>query len=172
MTTPATGSEQHPSSVTIALTVNGEPRSSTVEPRMLLADFLRHHLGLTGTHVGCEQGVCGACSVLLDGELVRSCLMLALQAAGTHIETVESLGRLDSLHPIQAAFREHHALQCGFCTPGFLMATKALLAENAAPTDAEIRDYLRGNVCRCTGYAGIVSAVGAAARALGGEGGA
>jgi len=169
MRTVPTSHDPEADPVTIALTVNGEPRSASAEPRTLLVDFLRHHLGLTGTHVGCEQGVCGACSVLLDGELVRSCLMLAIQAAGGRIETVESLGRPDSLHPIQMAFREHHALQCGFCTPGFLMATKALLAENAAPSEAEIRDYLRGNICRCTGYAGIVTAVGAAARALGDE---
>ncbi|UGS37273.1 (2Fe-2S)-binding protein [Capillimicrobium parvum] len=154
----------------ITVTVNGEPRTAPTEPRMLLADFLRHELGLTGTHVGCEQGVCGACTVLVDGELVRSCLLFAVQADGAAVETVESLGTREALHPIQEAFREHHALQCGFCTPGFLMAAKALLDAEPDPTEAEIRDHLRGNICRCTGYTGIVAAVRAAAQQLAQEG--
>jgi carbon-monoxide dehydrogenase small subunit len=147
----------------VELRINGEPRSGAAEPRMLLSDFLRHSLGLTGTHVGCEQGVCGACTVLLDGEPVRSCLTFAVQASGSEIETVEGMAVNGKLDPIQQAYRSEHGLQCGFCTPGFLMSTKALLDENPEPTIQEIRDYLSGNVCRCTGYQGIVAAVQKAA---------
>ena len=148
---------------TIRLTVNGTGVVREVEPRRLLADFLREDLGLTGTHVGCEHGVCGACTVLLDDASARSCLTLAVQADGASVETVEGLGRVDALHPIQRAFREHHALQCGFCTPGMLMTTLDLLRRHPSPTEREIRDGLSGNLCRCTGYAHIVRAVQAAA---------
>jgi carbon-monoxide dehydrogenase small subunit len=134
---------------------------------MLLSDFLRHELQLTGTHVGCEQGVCGACTVLVDGEPVRSCLTFAVQAEGASIETVEGLSEHGRMHPIQEAFRSEHGLQCGFCTPGFLLTTKALLAENPSPSEEEVRDFLSGNVCRCTGYVGIVDAVLKAAAASG-----
>jgi carbon-monoxide dehydrogenase small subunit len=150
----------------ISLTVNGEHRSAHAEPRMLLVDLIRGQLGLTGTHVGCEQGVCGACTVRLDGQLVRSCLMFAVQAEGASILTVEGLGSPDHLHPIQEAFHHNHGLQCGFCTPGFLITAAALLDENPRPTESEIREYLRGNICRCTGYAGIVASVLEAARTL------
>lgn len=146
-------------------TVNGAAVERAVEPRLLLSDFLRHDLGLTGTHVGCEHGVCGACTVLVDGEAVRSCLLLAVQADGLAIETVESLAPgSGELHPLQEAFRAHHALQCGFCTPGILMTMVAFLAEHPAPTEAEVRLALAGNLCRCTGYQNIVDAVLAAAR--------
>jgi carbon-monoxide dehydrogenase small subunit len=146
----------------LKLTVNGKTYSGEAEPRTLLSDFLRHELGLTGTHVGCEHGVCGACTVLLDGEPVRSCLMLAVQADGRSLATVEGLADPDGeLSPLQAAFREHHALQCGFCTPGMLMSAEALLrgAGGAALSETAIREGLAGNLCRCTGYAGIVAAV-------------
>lgn len=148
----------------IHVKVNGVSRAAEVEPRLLLSDFLRHELGLTGTHVGCEQGVCGACTVLLDGLPVRSCLMLAVQTDGHAIETVESLGAPDNLHPLQRAFHEAHGLQCGFCTPGILMTLLPFLAENPNPTEAEIRLALSGNLCRCTGYQHIVDAVLLAAR--------
>ena len=144
------------------LTVNGNAYSGEAEPRTLLSDFLRHELGLTGTHVGCEHGVCGACTVLLDGEPVRSCLMLAVQADGRSLATVEGLAEPDgTLSPLQQAFTEHHALQCGFCTPGMLMSAEALLrcAGGAALSETAIREGLAGNLCRCTGYAGIVAAV-------------
>jgi carbon-monoxide dehydrogenase small subunit len=144
--------------------VNGERVERTVEARKTLADFLREDLGLTGTHLGCEHGVCGACTVLLDGEPVRSCLLFAVQAAGTEIQTVESLAAGETLHPVQAAFREHHGLQCGFCTPGFLMSAVALLREHSQPTDEQIMETLGGHLCRCTGYQGIVEAVRAAAQ--------
>ena len=152
----------------VRLTVNGEERRGIAEPRTLLSDFLRAELALTGTHVGCEQGVCGSCSVRLDGELVRSCLVFAVQAEGASLETVEGLATGDELHPVQQAFHEQHGLQCGFCTPGLLIATVDLLERNASPSEAEIRDHLAGNVCRCTGYVGIVAAVQDAARKLGG----
>jgi carbon-monoxide dehydrogenase small subunit len=156
------GAAKHP----IRLTVNGQARERQVEPRLLLSDFLRQDLGLTGTHVGCEHGVCGACTVLVDGEPVRSCLMLAVQADGHEITTVESLAGSDgSLHPLQQAFWEAHALQCGFCTPGFLMTLVPFLAEHAAPSDDEIRLALSGNLCRCTGYENIVEAVKRSTRA-------
>jgi len=148
--------------LSIAMTVNGVRHERAVEPRLLLSDFLRHELGLTGTHVGCEHGVCGACTVLLDGDAVRSCLMFAAQADGHEITTVEGLAparSADSLHPIQAAFREAHALQCGFCTPGFLMTLVPFLREHPNPSEGEIREALSGNLCRCTGYQNIVAAV-------------
>ena len=150
----------------VRLVVNGEERRAIAEPRMLLCDFLRHELGLTGTHVGCEQGVCGACSIRLDGELVRSCTLFAIQAEGASIETVEGLAPGEDLHPVQQAYHEQHGLQCGFCTPGLLLATVDLLERNPSPSEAEIRDYLAGNICRCTGYVGVVAAVQEAARKL------
>ena len=152
--------------IVVRLTVNGEERRGIAEPRLLLVDFLRHELGLTGTHVGCEQGVCGACSIRLDGELVRSCTLFAIQAEGASIETVEGLAPGEDLHPVQQAYHEEHGLQCGFCTPGLLLATVDLLERNPRPSEAEIRDYLAGNICRCTGYVGVVAAVQEAARKL------
>jgi carbon-monoxide dehydrogenase small subunit len=149
---------------TVHLTVNGRTYTRTVEPRTTLADFLRDDLDLTGTHVGCEHGVCGACTVLLDGQPVRSCLLFAIQLDGAVLTTVEGLADGERLHPIQEAFREHHGLQCGFCTPGLLLTAKALLEENPAPTDREIREAIAGNLCRCTGYHFIVDAIRAAAR--------
>lgn len=143
----------------IRVLVNGEAREADVEPRTTLADCLRDQLRLTGTHLGCEHGVCGACTVLLDGVPVRSCLMLAVQADGHDITTVEGLAEGEQLHPVQQAFSDSHGFQCGFCTPGFVMTTVALLQENPSPTEAEIRDYLSGNICRCTGYQSIVDGV-------------
>ena len=151
----------------VRLTANGEERRGIAEPRTLLSDFLRGELGLTGTHVGCEQGVCGACTIRLDGEIVRSCLLFAVQAEGSRIETIEGLARGAELHPVQQAFREEHGLQCGYCTPGLVLASVDLLERNPAPSEAEIREYLAGNVCRCTGYVGIVAAVQSAARKRG-----
>jgi len=151
----------------IKLTVNGIPREGRCESRKLLVDFLREDLGLTGTHVGCEHGICGACTVLVNGEAARSCLMLAVQADGAEIMTVEGLMRDGQLHPLQAAFREHHGLQCGFCTPGMLLTALDLLRTNPAPTEDEVREGLSAVLCRCTGYHGIVKAVRAAAAALG-----
>ena len=148
----------------LRLTVNGRAVREEVEPRLLLSDFLRHRLGLTGTHVGCEHGVCGACTIRLDGAAVRSCLVLAVQAEGASIETVEALAGADGLSPLQAAFRRHHALQCGFCTPGILLAAADLLARGT-PTREEIVDMLSGHLSRCTGYAPIVAAIEEAARA-------
>jgi carbon-monoxide dehydrogenase small subunit len=149
---------------TVRLKVNGVARQAAVEPRRLLADFLRQDLGLTGTHIGCEHGICGACTVLLNGEAVRSCLMLAVQADGAEVATVEGLAAPDgTLNPLQQAFREHHALQCGFCTPGMLMAAYDLIRVNPTPTEDEIRAGLSAVLCRCTGYQGIVDAVKAAA---------
>ena len=150
----------------IAVEVNGRVHEADVEPRTLLSDFLRHDAGLTGTHVGCEHGVCGACTVQVDGEPVRSCLMLAVQARGRSVLTVEGLaGAGGELHPLQQAFHEHHALQCGFCTPCMLMAAEALLRGNPEPSEREVREGLAGHLCRCTGYEGIVAAVRAAAQA-------
>ena len=143
----------------VTVTVNGTQYERAVEPRLLLSDFLRHELGLTGTHVGCEHGVCGACTVLFDGEPVRSCLMFAVQANGHEILTVEGLGTMDNLHPLQEAFRETHAVQCGFCTPGILMSLLPFLEGNPNPTEEEIREAISGNLCRCTGYQHIVDAV-------------
>lgn len=167
-----------PAAQTITVRVNGREHTRTVEPRRLLSDFLRHDLDLTGTHVGCEHGVCGACTVLLDGEPVRSCLLLAVQAEGHRVETVESLateredGTLE-LHPLQEAFREAHGLQCGFCTPGILLTVLPFLDENPDPTEDEIRRAISGNLCRCTGYQHIVDAIQLAAkqRAGGSSGG-
>ena len=153
----------------IRVSVNGELYERSVEPRMLLSDFLRHTLMLTGTHVGCEHGVCGACTVLLDGDSVRSCLMLAVQTDGCRVETVEALGSPESLGPLQACFREHHALQCGFCTPGMLMTCTDMLRKYPCETDEEIRHALSGNLCRCTGYGNIVAAVRALRDQLRGE---
>jgi carbon-monoxide dehydrogenase small subunit len=150
----------------VRVTVNGQPRSGIAEPRMLLSDFLRHQLGFKGTHVGCEQGACGACSIRLNGTLVRSCIAFAVAVDGAEIETVEGMSGGERLHPIQQAFHAEHGLQCGFCTPGFLLTTQALLAENPDPSDTEIREFLSGNVCRCTGYQGILAAVKRAAAAL------
>jgi aerobic carbon-monoxide dehydrogenase small subunit len=151
---------------TVTIAVDGRTRTGLAEPRLLLSDFLRHELGLTGVHVGCEQGGCGACTVKLDGRLALSCLTLAVQADGAQIDTVEGLARDDELHPIQRAFQEQHGLQCGFCTPGMLLTAQMLLEETPDPSAAEIREYLSGNVCRCTGYTGIVAAVREAARLL------
>jgi aerobic-type carbon monoxide dehydrogenase small subunit (CoxS/CutS family) len=150
----------------IRVRVNGVEQTATVDVRMTLVDFIRERLRLTGTHVGCEHGSCGACTILVDGAAVRSCLMLAVQADGAEITTVEALGTLDRLHPLQEAFRDHHGLQCGFCTPGFLMTGLALLRENSRPTDEEIRTALGGNLCRCTGYQGIVEAMRDAAQRM------
>jgi carbon-monoxide dehydrogenase small subunit len=143
----------------VELTVNGTLRQGSVEPRRILADFLREDLGLTGTHLGCEHGVCGACTILVDGEPARSCLMLAVQARGADILTVEGLANGGELNPLQQAMWESHGFQCGFCTPGFLMQITALLAENPNPGEAEIREALSGNICRCTGYESIVDGV-------------
>jgi len=143
----------------IAVTVNGTRYERSIEPRLLLVDFLRQTLGLTGTHVGCEHGVCGACTILVDGDSARACLMLAVQADGSRIETVESLGSIHRLDAVQQAFHEHHALQCGFCTPGMLMTTIDLLRKYPLASDEEIRQGLSGNLCRCTGYEHIVQAV-------------
>jgi carbon-monoxide dehydrogenase small subunit len=151
----------------IELKVNGIAYHETVEPRRLLVDFLRDHLGLTGTHIGCEHGVCGACTVLVDGQSVRACLMLAVQADGAEVTTVAGLARDGKLHPLQEAFWEHHALQCGFCTPGMLLTAYELLQTNRKPEPDAIRDAIAGNLCRCTGYQNIVSAVQAAAQAAG-----
>jgi 2-furoyl-CoA dehydrogenase 2Fe-2S iron sulfur subunit len=146
--------------VKVRLTLNGRAASAEAEPRMLLSDFLRQALGATGTHVGCEHGVCGCCTVLIDGAAVRSCLTLAIQAEGREITTVESLAAPDgTLNPLQQAFQNNHALQCGFCTPGILMSFTEYLARNPRPSEAEIRDVLSGHLCRCTGYAGIVAAL-------------
>jgi aerobic-type carbon monoxide dehydrogenase small subunit (CoxS/CutS family) len=149
--------------IPVRVTVNGRRYDEAADPRLLLSDFLRHTLGLTGTHVGCEHGVCGACTVRLDGQAVRSCLLLAVQADGAAIETVEGLALNGQLSPLQAAFRECHALQCGFCTPGILMAASDLLARGGAPTREEIADMLSGHLCRCTGYEPIVDAIAKAA---------
>ena len=145
--------------IAVHLTVNGAAREGRCEPRKLLVDFLREDLGLTGTHVGCEHGICGACTILLDGEAARSCIMLAVQAEGTEIITVEGLARDGKLHPLQEAFREHHGLQCGFCTPGMLLTALDFLHTHPDPTESQIREGLSAVLCRCTGYQGIVNAV-------------
>ena len=142
--------------------VNGVEYARVVEPRLLLSDFLRDTLGLTGTHVGCEHGICGACTVMLDGQTVRSCLIFAVQADGAEVTTIEGLAEGGKLHPLQEAFWEHHGLQCGFCTPGMLFSALELLRDNPRPTDREIREGIAGNICRCTGYQHIVDAVRAA----------
>ena len=145
--------------VNIELTVNGEKRQAAAEPRKTLADFLREDLGLTGTHLGCEHGVCGACTVIIDGEPARSCLMFAVQAEGTEVRTIEGLGDEAHLNPLQEALAASHSFQCGFCTPGFVMQITALLEENPKPSEAEIRETLSGNICRCTGYESIINGV-------------
>ena len=150
----------------VTVTVNGARYERSVEPRLLLSDFLRHDLGLTGTHVGCEHGVCGTCTVVFDGQAVRSCLMFAVQTDGHEILTVEGLGTMEDLHPLQQAFQDAHALQCAFCTPGFLMTLVPFLEENPDPTEDEIREAIAGNLCRCTGYQNIVGAVKLAAEKM------
>jgi carbon-monoxide dehydrogenase small subunit len=145
--------------ITINLSVNGEPRTAAAEARKTLADFLREDLGLTGTHLGCEHGVCGACTVLVDGQPVRSCLMLAVQARGTSVATIEGLADNGVMSPLQDALWDSHSFQCGFCTPGFVMQITSLLAENPAPSEQEVREALSGNICRCTGYQSIVDGV-------------
>jgi carbon-monoxide dehydrogenase small subunit len=152
--------------VTVRLTVNGAAREGRCAPRKLLVDFLREDLALTGTHVGCEHGICGACTILVDGEAARSCLMLAVQADGAEITTVEGLMKDGVLHPLQEAFRQHHGLQCGFCTPGMLLTALDLLRMKPEPTEADVREGLSAVLCRCTGYHGIVKAVQAAAPVL------
>jgi aerobic carbon-monoxide dehydrogenase small subunit len=149
--------------VTVELTVNSRRYIREIEPRLLLSDLLRHELGLTGTHVGCEHGVCGACTVLLDGQAVRSCLMFAVQAAGRSLTTIEGLGEPGKLHPLQQAFAEEHGLQCGFCTPGFIVSIASFLDEVPGLDDRQLRERLSGNICRCTGYRGIVRAARRAA---------
>jgi carbon-monoxide dehydrogenase small subunit len=150
----------------VRVLVNGEPREAVVEPRLTLADFLRERCGLTGTHLGCEHGVCGACTVLLDGAAVRSCLLFAVQLDGAEVTTIEGLSPANGeLTQVQQAFREAHGLQCGFCTPGFVVSVTAFLRDHPTPTDQEIREGLSGNVCRCTGYQGIINAVRLAAAA-------
>ena len=143
----------------IRLTLNGRAVSAEAEPRILLSDFLRHSLGATGTHVGCEHGICGCCTVMIDGAAVRSCLTLAIQAEGKEVRTVESLASDGKLNTLQQAFQKHHALQCGFCTPGILMSFTDYLARTPKPTEAELREVLSGHICRCTGYAGIMAAL-------------
>ncbi|MCL4562808.1 MAG: (2Fe-2S)-binding protein [Chloroflexi bacterium] len=145
--------------INVKVTVNGMAYEREVEPRMLLVDFIRHELGLTGTHVGCEHGVCGTCTILFDGSPVRSCLLFAVQAVGHEIRTIEGLGTIDHLHPVQEAFREAHGAQCGFCTPGMIMSVLPFLEENQDPTEQEIREAIDGNLCRCTGYQHIIQAV-------------
>ena len=152
--------------VDIGLTVNGQPRNGRCEPRKLLVDFLREDLGLTGTHAGCEHGICGACTVLYNGEAARSCIMFAVQADGAELVTVEGLADNGTLHPLQQAFHEHHALQCGFCTPGMLITALDYLKINPSPTEDEIRDAISAVLCRCTGYVNIVKAVKVAAEAM------
>jgi aerobic-type carbon monoxide dehydrogenase small subunit (CoxS/CutS family) len=160
--------EPYPSVAKIAvrLRVNGVTYERDVEPRKLLSDFIRQDLGLTGTHVGCEHGVCGACTVVVNGEPVKACLMLAVQARGADVLTVEGLARPNGLHPIQQAFHDHHGLQCGFCTPGMLLAALTLLQENPDPTEEEIKVGMDGNLCRCTGYYNIVAAVRSAGEVM------
>ena len=156
-----------PDRLTVALTVNGERVEKTVAPRKLLSDFLKDDVGLTGVRVGCEHGVCGACTILVDGRTARACLLLAAQADGAEVRTVEGLARDGTLHPLQQAFWDHHALQCGYCTPGMLMTAYELLQTTPAPSEAEVREAISGNVCRCTGYVHIVRAILAAATAPG-----
>jgi aerobic carbon-monoxide dehydrogenase small subunit len=151
--------------IAISLQVNGAPIDAQVEPRLTLADFLRQHLKLTGTHIGCEHGICGACTILLDGDAARACLLLASQLGGHQVTTIEGLSPADGLSLLQQCFRKHHALQCGFCTPGMLVSAHALLQDNPAPSRAEIQDAISGNLCRCTGYLPIVDAIEDAARA-------
>ena len=149
---------------TVSMTVNGQPAAGEVEGRTLLVEFLREHLRLTGTHVGCDTSQCGACVVHVNGKSVKSCTLLAVQADGTEVTTIEGLAQDGELHPMQAAFKEHHGLQCGFCTPGMVMSAVDLLNTNANPSETEIRDWLEGNICRCTGYHNIVKAIQAVAQ--------
>ena len=153
----------------VSMTVNGKPVSGEVEGRTLLVQFLREHLGLTGTHVGCDTSQCGACTVHVNGEAVKSCTFLALMAEGAAVTTVEGLADGETLHPMQEAFREHHGLQCGFCTPGMIMSGVALANRNGAPSEQEVREWLEGNLCRCTGYHNIVKSIMAGARAMSGQ---
>jgi carbon-monoxide dehydrogenase small subunit len=155
---------------TIEVTVNGQKHTSSVEPRLLLVHYLREALGLTGTHIGCESSVCGACTVLLEGRSVKSCTMLAVQADGKKVETIESLATNGRLHPVQEAFWNEHGLQCGFCTPGMILSVVQLLSDNPDPNRGEIRHGLEGNLCRCTGYQHIVNAVESAAKTMAGKG--
>ena len=157
--------------MSVVLNVNGAGRAVSVEPRKTLADAIREDLGLTGTHLGCEHGVCGACTILLDGEVVRSCLMLAVQADGAEITTIEGIADGDDLHPMQSAFSEYHGLQCGFCTPGMILAGIDVVSRNPDPSPQEIREEMGGNICRCTGYQKIVESVQAAAAVMSAEGG-
>jgi carbon-monoxide dehydrogenase small subunit len=150
----------------IKVKINGDVVEREVEPRLLLSDFLRHDLGLTGTHVGCEHGVCGSCTILFDGEPMRSCLIFAVQANGHQVTTVEALGTVDKMNPLQEAFQEKHALQCGYCTPGFLMVLMPFLEQNPNPSEDEIREAISGNLCRCTGYQNIIEAVKQAAEKM------
>ena len=150
--------------VTVSMTVNGKQVSGEVEPRTLLVEFLRYNLGLTGTHVGCDTSQCGCCVVHLDGDSVKACTVLAMQAEGANVVTIEGLAQGAELHPVQEAFREHHGLQCGFCTPGMIMSAADLLQKQPNPSEHEVREWLEGNICRCTGYHNIVKAVLAAAR--------
>jgi aerobic carbon-monoxide dehydrogenase small subunit len=150
----------------VAITINGRKRTADIPPRLLLSDCLRHKMGMPGTHVGCEHGVCGACTVIVDGRATRSCLMFAVQADGCQVTTVEGLSKGDALHPIQEAFWEEHGLQCGFCTPGMLMAAHELLAHTPDPSDDEIREAISGNLCRCTGYTYIINAIRSAGAKL------
>jgi len=150
----------------VTITVNGKAESREIKPRTLLVEFLREHLGLTGTHVGCDTTQCGCCIVLVDGKAVNSCTMLAVQANGASVTTIEGLANGDKLHPMQAAFRAHHALQCGFCTPGFVMTALELVQRKKNPTEADIRYWLLGNMCRCTGYHNIIQAIKAGAQAM------
>ena len=154
---------------TITLKVNGVSHTATIPVRKTLLDFVREDLMLTGSHAGCEHGVCGCCNVYLDGELVRSCILLAVQADGREVTTIEGLGTVRNMHPVQKAFAEHHGLQCGYCTPGMIMAASYLLEHNRQPTDREIREAIAGNLCRCTGYMQIVEAIKAAASELTGQ---
>jgi len=156
----------------VALTVNGTRREDEVEPRQLLVHYLRDTAGLTGTHIGCDTSQCGACTVLIDGKAVKSCTMFAVQAQDANVQTIEGLANGDQLHPLQQAFWDNHGLQCGYCTPGFIMAGVYLLSQNPNPTDDEIRKGLEGNLCRCTGYVNIIKSVKAAAAAMGGTGAA
>ena len=150
--------------VRVSMTVNGEPKTAEVEPRLLLVHYLRDHLGLTGTHVGCDTSNCGACTVHMDGDAVKSCTVLAVQAEGAEVTTIEGIGSEGALHPVQEGFWEHHGLQCGYCTPGMIMAGADLLAKNPDPSEDEVREALAGNLCRCTGYHNIVKAVRSAAK--------
>jgi carbon-monoxide dehydrogenase small subunit len=150
--------------VRVTMTVNGVEKSTEVEPRLLLVHYLRDHLGLTGTHVGCDTSNCGACTVHLNGDAVKSCTLLAAQAEGAEVTTIEGIGSEGALHPVQEGFWEHHGLQCGYCTPGMIMAGADLLSKNADPTEQEVREALAGNLCRCTGYHNIVKAVMSAAK--------